>query len=396
MKTPHDNAGDNDNEAIQGILAAGLLMAVPLINWSRTLRRLQARPIIIYWALIIFVGYLLVIIGQKQTQFSQGWQRKDGGMMTCNTRSNIPNFHDLGFIDHEFISTHNCNDPCYDPAQQHPLRDASSIIARIDCSQFTWTEMTGTAYSCFSQCPRSIADDPAQTCYIGHDGWTHQDFTLNDIGYYGVLPVVVFELFFVLCFGRRSPEEIRDIMFSFFVGRKMMGDFRAKAPAKRTQTPHAIRVRLAQAGALLFYFFAACTYLVCLPFFVFSVIWQERLLRFFPDAEVSKHIVARGAPQKLTIWADILRNIAMAAVGRSPPHSWCCGSRQVSPRMACACFSPLLSPDGECGCTDQEGKAEARYLYPVDPETNLADSLAVADRMARSQRLHSEALLPHF
>jgi hypothetical protein len=220
--------------------------------------------------------------------------------MTCRTSNAIPNFRDLGFIDHQFISSHNCNDPCYDPVQQHPLRDASSIIARIDCSQFTWTEMTGTAYSCFSQCPRSIADDPTQTCYIGHDGWTQQDFTLNDIGYYGVLPVVIFELFFVLCFGRRSPEEIRDIMFSFLVGAKMMGDFRTMAPEKRRRTPNLARVRIAQSGALLFYIFAACTYLVCLPFFVFSVIWQERLLRFFPDAEVSAHFVKNSTLTSLT------------------------------------------------------------------------------------------------
>jgi hypothetical protein len=93
-------------------------MAVPLINWSRTLRRLQARPILIYWALIIFIGYLLVIIGQKETQYSHGWDRKDGGMMTCDTHETIPNFKDLGFIDHGFITKYNCDDPCYNPKQR--------------------------------------------------------------------------------------------------------------------------------------------------------------------------------------------------------------------------------------------------------------------------------------
>jgi hypothetical protein len=101
-----------------GILAAGLLMAVPLINWSRTLRRLQARPILIYWAIIIFIGYLFVIIGQKETQYSTGWDRKDGGMMTCSTREKIPNFKDLGFITHDFITKYGCDDPCYDPKQR--------------------------------------------------------------------------------------------------------------------------------------------------------------------------------------------------------------------------------------------------------------------------------------
>lgn len=297
MKSPKDTAGDNDNEAILGILAAGLLMAVPLINWSRTLRRLQARPIIIYWALIIFLGYLLVIIGMKQTEFSHGWDRKNGGMMTCDTQEKIPDFKDLGFIDRDFIAKYNCDDPCYDPeTMQHPLRDASAIIGRVDCAQFTWTTFS-TVYSCFSQCPRSIAD----TCWIGHDGWTKEDFALNDAGYYGLLPVIVFELFFVLCFGRKSPEEIRETMFKFFVGSKIMGDHRAMEPERRRRSPLTLRVRLAQSGALIFYFFAACTYLVCLPFFLFSIIWQERLLRFFPDAEVcSTYVQTRSKADLLS------------------------------------------------------------------------------------------------
>jgi hypothetical protein len=106
---PFDGAGDNDNEAIMGILAAGLLMAVPLINWSRTLRRLQARPILIYWAIVVFVGYLLVIIGEKETAYSQGWSRHAGGIMTCTTPERLPPFKDLGFITHDFISKYSAS-----------------------------------------------------------------------------------------------------------------------------------------------------------------------------------------------------------------------------------------------------------------------------------------------
>ena len=104
-----DTAGDNDNEAIVGILAASLLMAVPLVNWSRTVRRLQVRPILIYWVLIVFVGYLLVIIGEKKTAYSNGWNRHAGGIMTCDTQQQIPKFHNLGFLNHSFISTYNVN-----------------------------------------------------------------------------------------------------------------------------------------------------------------------------------------------------------------------------------------------------------------------------------------------
>lgn len=169
----------------------------------------------------------------------------------------------------------------------HPFHSKSSVITRVACDLVTWTgpivsNVSSTLISCFGQCPRGIAD----TCWLAHDGWTVQDFQLNNVGYYGILPVAVFELFFVLCFGRLSPEEIRDRMFTFFVGKSLMERYRLMRPEKRKGRPSRNwRVLSAQFGALLFYFFAAATYLVCIPFFIFSIVWQERLLRFFPDGE---------------------------------------------------------------------------------------------------------------
>lgn len=267
-----------------GILAAGLLMAVPLINWSRTLRRLQTRPLLIYWAIIVFVGYLLVIIGKKETAYSDGWERTSGGIMTCNYRDKLPNFPDLGFITHEFIETYKCDDVCYNPkAQLHPFHGNSGVIARLDCNQFTWNSGKVTDTSCFIQCPRGLAND----CFVEHGGWEKKDFDLENVGYYGVLPIAIFDLFFVLCFGRKSPEEIRDQMFEFIVGKRLMNQYTCLPGGKRKQPilQSLARGRLAQSGGLLFYFFATLTYLVCLPFFVFSIAWQERLLRFFPDGE---------------------------------------------------------------------------------------------------------------
>ncbi|KIW06046.1 uncharacterized protein PV09_03222 [Verruconis gallopava] len=306
IQSPHSNAGDNDNEAIMSILAAGLLMTLPLLNWSRTLSRVHGRPILIYWALIILVGYVLVIVGDKETQYSDGWTRTYGSIMTCNTREQIPAFANLGFIDQHFITRYNCDTPCYNPKQQNPLRDAGLAIARVSCDQFTWTDLGGTHFSCFTQCPRSISD----TCFVEHVGWTRQKFTLNNVGYYGVLPVAAFELFFVICFGRQSPGEIRDAIFKFFVSRTMLGDFRAMTPEKRRWKPNDFRVWAAQAVGLAFYFFAAFVYLACLPSFVFSIIWQERLLRLIPDA-ATYNDVSQWLP-----WAGVVLVFGAAAVAK--------------------------------------------------------------------------------
>jgi hypothetical protein len=185
------------------------------------------------------------------------------------------------------LTTSQCDDPCYNPKTMHPFHSKSSVITRVVCDLVTWTgpivtDASTIENSCFGQCPRAIAD----SCWLRHDGWNDQDFRLNDVAYYGILPVTVFELFFVLCFGRLSPEEIRDRMFTFFVGKKLMGEYRQMRPEKRRGRPSGNwRVFSAQFGALFFYFLAAATYLVCIPFFVFGIAWQERLLGFFPDAE---------------------------------------------------------------------------------------------------------------
>jgi hypothetical protein len=145
----------------------------------------------------------------------------------------------------------------------------------------TWSTSASTDYSCFGQCPRDLAD----TCVLNHEGWTLRDYQINDVGYYIILPVAVFELFFVLCFGRKSPEEIRDQIFRFGVGKNLIEKYRAMDKLKRKGVPKRGRILAAQIGAMVFYSFAALTYLVCIPFFIFSVIWQERLLQYFPDGE---------------------------------------------------------------------------------------------------------------
>jgi len=219
----------------------------------------------------------------KETAYSNGWDRVSGGIMTCDTREPIPDFKDLGFISHEFVLKYNCDDACYNANTHHPFHDKSSVVARLDCNMFTWTTVNETDYACFAQCPRDNAED----CWFNHDGWTDEDFRLQNVGYYGFLPVAVFELFFVLCFGRMSPEEIRDQMFRFMFGKSILDTYKMMSPGNRTlfKKRSLSRIRMAQLVALLFYIFAVLTYVVYLPFFIASIAWQERLLRFSPDAE---------------------------------------------------------------------------------------------------------------
>lgn len=305
-----DTAGDNDNQAIMGILAASLLMAVPLVNWSRTLRRLGVRPILIYWALIVFAGYILVIAGEKMTEYSE-WTRHAGGIMTCSTREQIPEIHNLGFLNQSFIQQYNCDDPCFNAKTYSPLHAADSVINRVICDQWTWTDDTNTSdYSCFVQCPRDIAD----TCYIAHSGWSERDFRITNVGYYGVLPVVVFELFLVLCFGRRSPEDIRDLMFKTLVGRELLEKYRMLPPSKRIGVHRSWRVVAAQTGGMAFYAFALLIWTVCVPFFIFNIVFQEWLLRLFPDAS-NPWEVDQWLP-----WVTVLLTLGAAIVGKYHHH----------------------------------------------------------------------------
>ena len=301
-----DTAGDNDNEAIIGILAASLLMAVPLVNWSRTLRRLQVRPILIYWALIVFSGYILVIAGDKMTEYSE-WTRHAGGIMTCQTQQQIPKFHNLGFLDQNFIEQYNCDDPCFNVQTYSPLHSSDSVINRVICDQWTWSSSDNVSdYSCFVQCPRGIAE----TCYIAHSGWSERDFRLTNVAYYGILPVVIFELFLVLCFGRRSPEEIRDLMFETIVGRKLMEKYRMLPASKRIGVHKTWRVVAAQAGGMSFYIFAILIWAVCVPFFVFNIAFQEWLLRLFPEGSSPSNV------DQWISWCMVALTLSAAIVGK--------------------------------------------------------------------------------
>lgn len=47
---------ERDNVAVWLILMASVLLAIPLLNWSSTIRRLHARTIIIYWTIFIAIG----------------------------------------------------------------------------------------------------------------------------------------------------------------------------------------------------------------------------------------------------------------------------------------------------------------------------------------------------
>lgn len=285
-------------------------MAVPLVNWSRTLRRLRVRPILIYWAVIVFFGYILVIAGEKITEYS-GWTRHAGGIMTCSTSEQIPKFHNLGFLNQSFIQRYNCDDPCFNAKTYSPLHAADSVINRVICDQWTWTDNTNISdYSCFVQCPRGIAE----TCYIAHSGWSERDFRLTNVAYYGVLPVVVFELFLVLCFGRMSPEEIRDLMFKTLVGRELLEKHRILPPSKRMGAPKTWRVIAAQTGGMAFYAFALLIWTVCVPFFVFNIAFQEWLLRLFPDAS-NPWEVDQWIP-----WVSVLLTIGAAIVGKYHHH----------------------------------------------------------------------------
>jgi len=122
---------------------------------------------------------------------------------------------------------------------------------------------------------------------VGHDGWTNEDFFSYTAGYWGIFPIILLEIFLLLCFGRKSPSGIRDQMFRFFMGAKAIGHYRLQMPEqqKLAKSHNARRVGLAQAGALAFYFLALLVYALCIPLFIFVMAYSEHALNFFPDAE---------------------------------------------------------------------------------------------------------------
>ena len=160
--------GELDVFPLFAILSTSCIIAVPLINWSKTLRRVGAkddggtdgetekdvedgatieqedefnagaRAIIIFWAFLVGVGFLSIFVALKDDNV--GWSPYTWvGVqeITCtpenqwlNTNAGQLDNWDVFVFTDEFVTQNGCSDPCAEPYDRRPLfrRNESPIL----------------------------------------------------------------------------------------------------------------------------------------------------------------------------------------------------------------------------------------------------------------------------
>ena len=294
--------GDLDFYALCALLSTSCLIAVPLVNWSSTLRNLGSqdndrpgtRLIIIYWAILVNLGFALC--------FWKLWLSE--GLVTINVTTVRSIFcvpptsivHTVGQglslstpfppfqLDADWINDNGCMDPCAHgsfvwPAAifrslsdlQMPSRDEVHNILRVmhDTEFYSLYLKIGAAM-CFFALHQSI--------------WA-------------------------IYFGRRSPRQCRRVIYFFLRNSKIESRFRRTTSSRGGAK---WQKRLAKYIAIIAYLWAVLSTVLSVVLFVFNVIAMELLLSYFPQSETAKHVGAWSP------WAATGLILAAALISKIP------------------------------------------------------------------------------
>ncbi len=102
---------ESDRPALLAILSAACLLTVPLLNWSTTLRRLEARTIVIYWGILVTAGFMCMFFTLQSWAPGSDYVRLDDlSNVTCAGISYV----NETIVDPWFVWYYDCTNPCTD------------------------------------------------------------------------------------------------------------------------------------------------------------------------------------------------------------------------------------------------------------------------------------------
>ncbi|KAI4149250.1 MAG: hypothetical protein LQ340_004723, partial [Diploschistes diacapsis] len=278
-------SGDLDRYPLMGILSTSCILAVPLINWSSTLRHLgqpkpdpfhpdakrepgSTRTVIIYWAFLVAVGYLSIFVSfffPESLPFPAEIPTYSGlDSIQCVPPDNylnqsagqMPGWVNF-WITTEFINQNNCVEPC---STQTPdyfggalFRQPSDLVS-LTANQLNlfWenTALSGKEQKVFK----------------------FDIFYANYILF--ALPYIIAQGTWAVFFGRKSPANARYAFYHFFSNIHFPG-----YGVSRLQRD------VAKAIAILAYLWAVLILVICVPTFVLNLVATETLLFIFPQGE---------------------------------------------------------------------------------------------------------------
>ena len=286
-------AGETDIYAVTGILSTACVIAVPLINWSKTLRHLgqpkesksrrtdneskqtdgeskqsegNTRTIIIYWGFLVAVGFFCAFVLLYSPNYLP-YVDSDNDISGLDTLQCSPNNNSLNpsagqqsswttfWITTEFINENNCVEPC--AISQPPLFGGALFRHPTDLVSMT-SEQVNNNIEQTNLSQRRAAARKFLSFY--------EKYALY------ALPYIVAQGITAAVFGRKSPSKIRWVVYNFIVsiGENEAGKFQRG---------------FATTIALLNYLWALLMLIACPPTFVLNIIATEIALNPIPQGE---------------------------------------------------------------------------------------------------------------
>ncbi|KAI9802790.1 MAG: hypothetical protein M1833_001389 [Piccolia ochrophora] len=182
---PDNGSLDTDLRPLIVILSSSSLIATPLLNWSSTLRRVRARPIILTWYILVTVGYAALVFSIKLPKLRH---------TSCSTS---PPVSPLAVFDATFLAVFNCPFPCDDVSATPAFRTGSKALLQVI------DEVPDELYTDATPGPLKFALVTVVTVW---------QFVL----FFGMAQT----LYLVLA-GRRSPTEFRHAFFRLMLGKRL-------------------------------------------------------------------------------------------------------------------------------------------------------------------------------
>ena len=324
--------GDNDVQALVAILSTSCIIIVPLLNWSSTLRSIGARPIILYWGVLVTVGFVCMFI-PIWTYLSADWIFFD---YTYRIRYEPtiwwPDDLDLMGIEYPVNAT-----ALLGCAAPHRFDDGSTNTSESYLGEYTITPQFVIDYRCENPCANfhgmSLFRTDSEIQLLTYDQG------LNAIGevppgskqreqkfIYGyetygliMLPYILVQGIWAAFFGRRSPSQVRDNFYIFLKGLTL------RAPAAKKSRTQLREYQLPEKGrwhagsrqkliakywALAIYAWAILITLICPPLFVINVVANELSLSNYIESEPPTQV------GQWTPWASTGLVLFAALIGR--------------------------------------------------------------------------------
>ena len=286
--------GELDLLGLYATLSSSCLVIVPLLNWSSTLRNLgriglrrePTRAIILYWGLLVALGYLSIFIqfgGQGRT-IEWGLYTWSGlENITCTPRGNlnlsagqVPSWTDL-VLDQEFITENSCENPCSTSFSPNPpFRTDNDLQVPTKKER----EFLDSWYFRIQFEHSPARQDVPHLLY----------FHYITFGIWSTVTVLA-QGTYATFFGRRTPAEARYMLYKKLRSRLCS-------------------IKTSKSVAMFAYFWALAVLVLCPMVFVLNLVSIEMFLSNFPESDPLIHVGAWSS------WAATGLVISAALISR--------------------------------------------------------------------------------